>query len=142
MELPDKLRGTIYDIELEDNDSIYIPTDPQTVQVIGSVYNQTAFIYENGRNSKFYISLAGGYTDNADSANVYILKANGSAMKSSRGFTGLSWNSEYSRWDVGAGQVESGDTIVVPEKLERIAWMRNIKDITQILYQIAVRPGC
>ncbi|HEC98132.1 MAG TPA: polysaccharide export protein [Nitrospirae bacterium] len=141
MELPDKLRGTIYDIELEDNDSIYIPTDPQTVQVIGSVYNQTAFIYEKGRNSKFYISLAGGYTDNADSANVYILKANGSAMKSSRGFTGLSWNSEYSRWDIGAGQVDSGDTIVVPEKLEGIAWMRNIKDITQILYQIAVTSG-
>ncbi len=141
MESPDKLRGTIYDIELEDNDSIYIPTDPQTVQVIGSVYNQTAFIYEKGRNSKFYISLAGGYTDNADSANVYILKANGSAMKSSRGVTGLSWNSEYSRWDVGAGQVDSGDTIVVPERLERIAWMRNIKDITQILYQIAVTSG-
>ncbi len=141
MELPDKLRGTLYDIELEDNDSIYIPTDPQTVQVIGSVYNQTAFIYEKGRNAKYYISLAGGYTENADSGNVYILKANGSAMKASSGFLGLSWNSEYSRWDVGAGQVESGDTIVVPEKLERIAWMRNIRDITQILYQIAVTSG-
>ncbi|MEC4685682.1 MAG: SLBB domain-containing protein [Nitrospirota bacterium] len=141
LELPDKLRGTLYDIELEDSDSIYIPTDPQTVQVIGSVYNQTAFIYENGRNAKYYISLAGGYTENADGGNVYILKANGSAMKVSRGFLGLSWNSEYSRWDVGAGQVESGDTIVVPEKLERIAWMRNIKDITQILYQIAVTSG-
>jgi len=141
LELPDKLRGTLYDIELEESDSIYVPTDPQTVQVIGSVYNQTAFVYERGRNSKYYISLAGGYTENADKGNVYILKANGSAMKASRGFSGLSWNSEYSRWDVGAGQVESGDTIVVPEKLEKIAWMRNIKDITQILYQIAVTSG-
>ncbi|VAX34628.1 polysaccharide export protein [hydrothermal vent metagenome] len=141
LESPDKLRGTLYDIELEEKDSIYIPTDPQTVQVIGSVYNQTAFVYERGRNSKYYISLAGGYTENADKGNVYILKANGSAMKASRGFSGLSWNSEYSRWDVGAGQVESGDTIVVPEKLQRIAWMRNIKDITQILYQIAVTSG-
>jgi polysaccharide export outer membrane protein len=29
----------------------------------------------------------------------------------------------------------------VPEKLTRIAWMREIKDITQILYQIAVTAG-
>jgi len=141
LETPDKLRGTRYDLELEDGDSIYIPTDPQTVQVIGSVYNQTAFVYEKGRNAGYYISLAGGYTENADDGNVYILKANGSAIKVSRSGFGLSWNSEYSRWDVGAGQVESGDTIVVPEKLEKIAWMRNIKDITQILYQIAVTSG-
>ncbi len=138
---PERLRGTLYDIELEDGDHLYIPTDPQTVQVIGSVYNQTAFVYESGRNAKYYIDLAGGFTENADRKSIYILKADGSAMKLGRGMVGLSWNSEYSRWDVGAGEVESGDTIVVPEKLERIAWMRNIKDVTQILYQIAVTAG-
>jgi hypothetical protein len=37
--------------------------------------------------------------------------------------------------------MDPGDTIVVPEKLERIAWLREIKDITQILYQIAVTAG-
>ncbi|MEF9438000.1 MAG: hypothetical protein L0922_04380 [Candidatus Mariimomonas ferrooxydans] len=35
-------------------------------------------------------------------------------------------------------EIEPGDTIVVSEKLTRIAWLREIKDITQILYQIAV----
>ena len=35
-------------------------------------------------------------------------------------------------------EIEPGDTIVVPEKLERIAWMREIRDITQILMQMAV----
>jgi hypothetical protein len=30
---------------------------------------------------------------------------------------------------------------VVPEKLEKVAWMRNIKDITQILFQIATTAG-
>jgi hypothetical protein len=37
--------------------------------------------------------------------------------------------------------LEPGDTIVVPEQLERIAWLRETKDITQILYQIAVSAG-
>jgi len=30
---------------------------------------------------------------------------------------------------------------VVPEKLDRIAWLRETKDITQILFQIAVAAG-
>jgi hypothetical protein len=35
-------------------------------------------------------------------------------------------------------EVEPGDTIVVPDKIERIAWLREIRDITQILMQMAV----
>ncbi len=138
---PEKLRGTSYDIELEEGDSFYIPTDPNTVQVIGAVYNQTAFIYLEDKGYKDYIDLAGSYTENADKDNIYILKANGSATKVSGGFLGLTWNSEKSRWETGGGRVESGDTIVVPEKLEKIAWMRNTKDIIQVLYRIAVTTG-
>jgi polysaccharide biosynthesis/export protein len=37
--------------------------------------------------------------------------------------------------------VEAGDSIVVPEKLEYVRLMKDIKDITQILYQIAVSAG-
>ncbi|NOY39734.1 MAG: hypothetical protein GXO95_05805 [Nitrospirae bacterium] len=139
---PDKLKETSYDIELEDGDSLYIPTDPMTVQVIGSVYSQNAFVYEKEKKEyNYYVDLAGGYTKNADKENVYILKANGVALKVNSGFLGLSWNRDMFRWESGSGQVESGDTIVVPEKLERVAWMRGFKDITQILYQIAVSAG-
>ncbi|VAX31990.1 Capsular polysaccharide export system periplasmic protein KpsD [hydrothermal vent metagenome] len=139
---PDELKETSYDIELEDGDSLYIPTDPMTIQVIGSVYSQNAFVYKKDkREYNYYIDLAGGYTKNADRDSVYILKANGVALKVNSGFLGLSWNSDRFRWEAGSGQVESGDTIVVPEKLERVAWMRGFKDITQILYQIAVSAG-
>ncbi len=137
---PEKLIGTPYNIEIEDGDSITIPTNPNVVQTLGAVYNQTAFVYEKGMSVKYYVNLAGGYTANAADTEIYLFKANGSAIRAGGGFLGLSWNSEYSRWEVG-GVVESGDTIVVPEKLERIAWMRNVKDITQILYQIAVTAG-
>ena len=40
-----------------------------------------------------------------------------------------------------SARVEPGDTIVVPEKVERTVWMREAKDLTQILYQIAVTAG-
>ena len=38
-------------------------------------------------------------------------------------------------------QIEPGDTIVVPEKTERIAWLREIKDITTIMMNIAIVAG-
>ena len=37
--------------------------------------------------------------------------------------------------------VEPGDSIVVPEKLIQIRAMKDVKDITQILFQIAVTTG-
>jgi hypothetical protein len=30
---------------------------------------------------------------------------------------------------------------VVPEKMARVSWMRDVKNVTQILYQIAVTAG-
>ena len=135
------LKGSSNDIPLNDGDVIQIPSDPKTVQVIGSVYGQTAFVYDATKSVPDYIGLAGGYTDNADSSGTYILMADGTAMKVGSGFLGITWNSGSNRWDSGGSGMGSGDTIVVPEKLERIAWMRNIKDVTQILYQIAVGAG-
>jgi hypothetical protein len=44
----------------------------------------------------------------------------------------------YNRF--AAKQVESGDTIVVPQTFEKIAWIREIKDITSTS-QIALIAG-
>lgn len=138
---PELLKKTPYDIELEEGDSLSIPSNPQSVQVIGSVYNQTAFVYDKDKGYYSYIDLAGGYTENADKKRVYILKADGTAVRPNVGFLGISWSKDSNRWEFGSQDIEPGDTIVVPEKLERIAWMRGIKDLTQILYQIAVTAG-
>ncbi|NTU42038.1 MAG: polysaccharide export protein, partial [Nitrospirales bacterium] len=135
------LKKTPFDIELENGDIIQVPSNPKSVQVVGSVYNQTAFIYDKEMGVSDYIDLAGGYTENADKSSVYILKADGTAVKPNSGFLGVSWNKNGNRWEIGGQNLESGDTIVVPENLEKTAWLRNIKDITQILSQIAVTAG-
>ena len=72
------------------------------------------------------------------------MKVDGSAMRVDRGL--FSWNSARSRWEIASfgesvKEVEPGDTIVVPEKVERIAWLREIKDITQIIANLAVSAG-
>ncbi|MEW6214976.1 MAG: SLBB domain-containing protein [Nitrospirota bacterium] len=138
---PEILKKTPYDIELEEGDSLLIPSNPQSVQVVGAVYNQTAFVYDKDKSISNYIDIAGGYTENADEKRVYILKADGTAVKPYGALFGITWNKDSNRWEFGGQELEPGDTIVVPEKLVRIAWMREIRDITQILYQIAVTAG-
>ncbi len=73
-------RGSAYDIDLEQGDVITVPSDPKTVQVIGSVYNQSAFVSEQGKTHDYYVNLAGGYTTHADRDNSFILLANGTAV--------------------------------------------------------------
>ncbi|MDP2725164.1 MAG: hypothetical protein Q8O44_02705, partial [Syntrophales bacterium] len=77
----------------------------------------------------------------ADTDNIFVMKVDGSARKLARGV--FNWSAQRERWEVaGFGEtippIEPGDTIVVPEKIERIAWLREIRDITQILMNTAV----
>ena len=58
----------------------------------------------------------------------------------------MSWSMSRERWELaGYGEeirsIEPGDTIIVPEKTERIAWLREFRDITQILMNTAVTAG-
>ncbi len=127
----ERFEGSSYDIVLEAEDKLIIPEKPQQIQVIGSVYNQTAFVYDTAGTVSSYVAKAGGMTRDADKDEMYILKVDGTAIskRASGGF--------LSSW----GVLDPGDTIVIPEKIEKIAWLREIKDITQILYQLAVTAG-
>jgi protein involved in polysaccharide export with SLBB domain len=131
------LKKSPSDIELVDGDSLFIPQNPQSVQIMGAVFNQTAFVYNKGKNIESYVKLAGGYTENADKKKLYVFKADGTAVKPEGGGLFLFGDDTYRT----GKDLEPGDTIVVPEQLERIAWLREFKDITQILYQIAVTAG-
>jgi protein involved in polysaccharide export with SLBB domain len=136
------LRNSGYDFELEDGDSLNVPEKSSVVNVVGSVMAAGSHLYSERLNYQDYIDAAGGYSNYADKDNVYILKVDGGARKISGNFLG--WNSASWRWEMttyGEKQIEPGDTIVVPEKAERIAWLREIKDITQILMNIAVVAG-
>jgi polysaccharide export outer membrane protein len=138
------LKGSKYDMKLENGDSIYVPMKSSVVNVVGAVMSRGSFIYSGHLDYKDYIEMTGGYTRFADKDNIYVLKADGTAKKL---LTGLfNWNASKDRWETAAFGEETkdigpGDTIVVPEKLDRIAWLRETKDLTQILYQIAVTAG-
>jgi len=140
-----KLKNTEYDFEMEDGDTLIIPEKSSVVNVVGSVMAAGSHLYSDKLTYQDYIDASGGFSTYADTGNVYVLKVDGGARKVSKNFIG--WNSSRSRWEMtayGGGdirEIEPGDTIVVPEKAERIAWLREIKDIAQILMNIAVVAG-
>jgi polysaccharide biosynthesis/export protein len=129
-------KNSALDVEMEDGDVLNIPTNPQTVQVIGAVNNQANFVFEPTKDYSYYVDRAGGFSRAADKSQLYIVKVDGSTIKPG---WGLFWNTGARQWETGSPSlIESGDTIVVPDEVERIAWLRNLKDWTQILYQTTV----
>ena len=117
------------ELALQDGDTIVVPRKPGTVDVLGSVFQVNSFIYKPRRTVKDYVLMAGGETANADPSEMYLIRADGTA-KSGRG-TG---------WFRGVSglTVNPGDTIVVPEKIERSSWRQSIKDWTAIFYQFGL----
>lgn len=117
------------DLALQDGDSIYIPRKPGTVDVMGAVFQQNAFIYRPNRTVGDYLALAGGGTVTADKSQMYVIRADGTATS---GRT-RSWYSGLS-----GSQVNPGDTVVMPEEIVRNSWTQNLKEWTAILYQFGL----
>jgi polysaccharide export outer membrane protein len=118
------------DLVLEDNDRLVMPFRPATVSVIGAVYNSNAFIFEPGQTVADYMRSAGGITRDADKKRAFVIRANGSTVGSQqRGLLAGSFNNL---------RLMPGDTLIVPEKLDRGAVMRGFRDWSQILSQFAL----
>ncbi len=142
---PERLRGTPDDLSLQEGDRLMIPQAPGTVNVVGAVFAPTALVYTPSRTVKEYIIMAGGTTDIADEKEIYVIKVNGSAV-SRKGFSwlGTGWDGTKYAYNLGGIKnitLDPGDTIVVPERVEKIAWLKELKDIATILGNIALTAG-
>jgi len=78
-----------------------------------------------------YLSQAGGFTREADSGRVYVVRADGVV-------TGGGNTSFWLGSGVKSEHVMPGDTIVVPEDFDRFRFTKELKDWSQILYQFAL----
>jgi len=135
----ENLKGTSADILLEDGDRLEVPKKMNVVNVVGRVYNPTGVVYDPANDRLgYYLKTVGGPTESADQDHIFMVRADGSVATRdniSGGFSVFGWGGMMS------ARVEPGDSIVVPEKLIQTRTMKDIKDITQILYQIAVTAG-
>jgi polysaccharide export outer membrane protein len=114
------------DLMLEDGDRLLVPFKPATVNVIGSVYNSNSFIFKPGKMVSDYMRLSGGPTRNGDKGRSFVIRADGTTVSGS-GHKGV-FGSSFEQ-----ARLMPGDTIVVPEKLDKGAVLRGFKDWTQII---------
>lgn len=131
LELPDgnaELKN-LPDVPLQDGDSVVIPRKPGTVDVLGAVYQQNTFIFKPQRSVNDYLNLAGGTTSTGDKDEMYVIRADGTVRsgRTTGWFAGL-----------GGERTNPGDTIVVPEKIERSSVTQSLKEWTSILYQFGL----
>jgi protein involved in polysaccharide export with SLBB domain len=121
------------ELALEDGDRLFIPPRPSTIGVFGSVFNGGSYLYSGNRNIDDYLNLAGGPTRGADQGSVFVIRANGSVVSSPQG---KGWFS--SRRDLGTVRAEPGDTVFVPDEINKTTFVQDAKDWTQILYQFGL----
>jgi polysaccharide biosynthesis/export protein len=118
-------------VALEDGDRLIIPAKPATVGVVGAVYNQNSFLFEDNSSVGKFLRYAGGGTRDADKGRAFIVRANGSVVSKqmyssvwSGGFDGL--------------KLFPGDAIVMPEKVRASNVLKGLRDWTQVFAQLAL----
>lgn len=111
--------GNIADIYLENGDEVIIPAKSDVVMISGEVTMPQAVVWSNGYTLRDYVNGAGGFSDRADKDRLLLVKPNGQVM--------LADNTS----------VAAGDQILVLPRYDSKN-MQVLKDVSQIIYQIAV----
>jgi protein involved in polysaccharide export with SLBB domain len=127
------LRDSPFNLVLDNGDRLNIPKQLEFVSVVGAVYNPNSFLYQSEFAVKDYLGRAGGPAKNADENYMFVLKANGEVASNAQ--QGMFFN----RFD--DLRLMPNDTIVVPEKLDRLPILMLSRDIADILFKIATTAG-
>ncbi|HEY1660287.1 MAG TPA: SLBB domain-containing protein [Candidatus Sulfotelmatobacter sp.] len=128
----DKTINDFPNMLLEDNDRLSIPHTPSTVSVVGDVYNPGSFIFEPRNDAKAYLEVAGKGKPQSDMHHAFVLRANGEVVAANN-VNGLFTGGKFYRV-----RLYPGDQIVVPYKLPTGAFIRGLRDWTQISSQLAL----
>jgi hypothetical protein len=118
---------------VEDNDRLYIPPRPNSVGVFGSVFNAGSYLLKASSTIGDVLRQAGGPTRGADAGSIFVVRANGSVVSARQSSSG--WLSGSNLTTMAA---IPGDTVFVPEELNKTTFIQEAKDWTQILYQFGI----
>jgi protein involved in polysaccharide export with SLBB domain len=115
-------------VSLQNGDRLVVPSKPAFVHVFGAVNVEASPLWRPNSRVKDYLKLA-GTTSDADVDNTFVLRVDGTVV-----------STDSQGWlfgKIGGLEVMPGDTIVVPEKLDKTtAWSRftqGAREWTQIL---------
>jgi hypothetical protein len=96
------------------------------------VYNPGSFIFEARNTAGAYLEIAGKGKPQSDLHHAFVLRANG-VVVAANNVNGLFVGTKFDRI-----RMYPGDQIVVPYKLPTGAFVRGLRDWTQISSQLAL----
>lgn len=111
-------RGKIADLALEDGDVIVVPEKTDVVLISGEVMMPQAIVWNKDMDMGDYIKGAGGFSNRADTSNLIVVRPSGEVVPRAR-------------------EAQPGDQVLVLPRVESKN-LQAVKDISQVLYQIAV----
>jgi protein involved in polysaccharide export with SLBB domain len=117
---------------MEDNDRLIVPHTPSTISVVGNVYNPGSFIFDAHTNSGAYLEMAGKGKPQSDLHHAFVLRANG-VVVAANNVNGLFSGPKFEHL-----RLYPGDEIIVPYKLPTGAFVRGLRDWSQIASQLAI----
>lgn len=112
-------KGHVANVMLEAGDVVVIPLKTDLIQISGEVLIPQAVVYNPNATIDDYVAWAGGFSDRANDKRIAIVHANGLVD-----FT-------------EGAKIQQGDEIMVLPKVNPKS-IQSIKDMTQIIYQVAV----
>ncbi|SFV52733.1 Capsule polysaccharide export protein [hydrothermal vent metagenome] len=121
-----KFKTSQYNIILKDGDKLVVPSKTNSILVTGEVLNESAFVY-NKNDAESYIKQAGGLSVDADEI-YFVVHANGFTEKG-----------DFGSWIGGnVDDLLAGDVIVVPLHIKTSTWFSMTKDMSSIVYKLAI----
>lgn len=124
----EKKFSTLPQLKLENSDRLVVPARPEFINVFGAVNAEASPLWKPNTRVSDYLKTVGVSAD-ADIDNIFILRVDGSVVSRDSG----KWYSG----SFGATLVMPGDSIVVPEKLDKetkwTKFMAGAREWTQIL---------
>jgi len=102
------------------------------VGVFGSVFTAGNFVYSTDRRIGDYLGMAGGPKRGADTESEFVLRANGSVVSN---LQDAGW---FRSGSLNELQALPGDTIFMPEEMNKMTGLEISKAWTAILYQFGL----
>ncbi len=123
--------SSIPDLPLQDGDTFLVPTRPVSVSVVGAVYDQNSFLFQESASVNHYLQLSGGVSKSGDWKHSFVIRADGSVV---------SHNSTLAHSTHGLEHFElnPGDAVVVPEVLNKTTFIRGLTDWSTIIAQFGL----
>ncbi len=113
-------------LPLENGDRLLVPSRPDTVSIVGTVYNQSTFLFNDGVTVHQCLEQAGGANHFADRSHMFIMRADGSVLS----------RAPHGHFESMA--MSPGDTLVVPTNVTKTSRARGLLDWSQVISNFGI----